>query len=147
MQRNTSSWNLIWSSCQFFFFRPSPKLVLIILQLCRVALPLMNTADCEQVELPVWGQHLTSTHWNTSEPITDPPAKIVSLLLAKLGDFLVPGKKLCAYPSMNFQILRNKIIFHCFFFQSFVMCMNNYVHVHSFAAGILKHFAFYEGRR
>lgn len=74
------------------FFRPSPKLVLIILQLCRVALPLMNTADCEQVELPVWGQHLTNTHWNTSEPITDPPAKIVSLLLAKLGDFLVPGK-------------------------------------------------------
>ncbi|XP_055995500.1 probable E3 ubiquitin-protein ligase HECTD4 isoform X2 [Ostrea edulis] len=71
--------------------RPSPKLVLIILQLCRVALPLMNTADCELVELPVWGQHLTTTHWNTSEPITDPPAKIVSLLLAKLGDFLVPG--------------------------------------------------------
>ncbi|XP_062590799.1 probable E3 ubiquitin-protein ligase HECTD4 isoform X2 [Saccostrea cucullata] len=71
--------------------RPSPKLVLIILQLCRVALPLMNTADCELVELPVWGQHLTTTHWNTSEPISDPPAKIVSLLLAKLGDFLVPG--------------------------------------------------------
>lgn len=97
MQRNSASWCFIGSSCQFyFFFRPSPKLVLIILQLCRVALPLMNTADCEQVELPVWGQHLTNTHWNTSEPITDPPAKIVSLLLAKLGDFLVPGKKLCA---------------------------------------------------
>ena len=73
------------------FFRPSPKLVLIILQLCRVALPLMNTDDCASVELPTWGQHLYSSHWNTTESISDPPAKIVSLLLAKLGDFLVTG--------------------------------------------------------
>ncbi|KAJ8312853.1 hypothetical protein KUTeg_010226 [Tegillarca granosa] len=71
--------------------RPSPKLVLIILQLCRVALPLMNTLDCEAVELPSWGQHLYSSHWSGAEPISDPPAKIASLLLAKLGDFLVPG--------------------------------------------------------
>ncbi|OWF52164.1 E3 ubiquitin-protein ligase HECTD4 [Mizuhopecten yessoensis] len=71
--------------------RPSPKLVLIILQLCRVALPLMSTLDCETVELPAWGQHLYSSHWSTAKSISDPPAKIVSLLLAKLGDFLVPG--------------------------------------------------------
>ncbi|XP_053376531.1 probable E3 ubiquitin-protein ligase HECTD4 [Mercenaria mercenaria] len=71
--------------------RPSPKLVLIILQLCRVALPLMDAVDCEQVELPNWGHSLVSSHWSTTKPISDPPAKIVSLLLARLGDFLVPG--------------------------------------------------------
>ncbi|KAK3084084.1 hypothetical protein FSP39_007865 [Pinctada imbricata] len=71
--------------------RPSPKLVLIILQLCRVALPLMNTDDCDAVELPTWGQHLYNSHWSTSESISDPPARIVSLLLAKLGDFMVTG--------------------------------------------------------
>ncbi|WAR02868.1 HECD4-like protein [Mya arenaria] len=39
--------------------RPSPKLVLIILQLCRVALPLMDAMECEQVELPAWGDLAT----------------------------------------------------------------------------------------
>lgn len=76
----------------FIIDRPSPKLVLIILQLCRVALPLMSTDDCEYLELPSWGQHMHSTHWSNADSISDPPAKIVSLLLAKLGDFLVPGK-------------------------------------------------------
>ena len=71
-------------------FRPSPKLVLIILQLCRVALPLMEAVDCEQVELPNWG-HGGTAHWSSTQPISDPPARIVSLLLARLGDFLVPG--------------------------------------------------------
>ena len=32
--------------------RPSPKLVLIILQLCRAALPLMSVEDCGKVALP-----------------------------------------------------------------------------------------------
>ncbi|XP_052243277.1 probable E3 ubiquitin-protein ligase HECTD4 isoform X2 [Dreissena polymorpha] len=71
--------------------RPSPKLVLIILQLCRVALPLMDAIECERVELPTWGHMPLSSHWSTSKPISDPAAKIVSLLLARLGDFLVPG--------------------------------------------------------
>ncbi|KAL3856755.1 hypothetical protein ACJMK2_011476 [Sinanodonta woodiana] len=71
--------------------RPSPKLVLIILQLCRVALPLVNTVDCESVKLPVWGQHVSSSYWSSAQPVSDPPARIISLLLAKLGDFLVPG--------------------------------------------------------
>ncbi|CAG5121382.1 unnamed protein product, partial [Candidula unifasciata] len=66
-------------------------LVLIILQLCRVSLPLMNTVDCEEVELPAWGQQLYSSHWSSAQPVSDPPAKIICLLLAKLGDFLVPG--------------------------------------------------------
>ncbi|ESO97623.1 hypothetical protein LOTGIDRAFT_228255 [Lottia gigantea] len=71
--------------------RPSPKLVLIILQLCGVALPMMSPTDCGNVELPAWGQHVSTSHWSNSQPVDDPPAKIVSLLLAKLGDFLVPG--------------------------------------------------------
>ncbi|KAK7506010.1 hypothetical protein BaRGS_00002732 [Batillaria attramentaria] len=71
--------------------RPSPKLVLIILQLCRVALPLMSTNDCAQVVLPAWGQHLYAAHWSSAQPVSDPPARIISLLLAKLGDLLVPG--------------------------------------------------------
>lgn len=50
------------------------------------------------------------------------------------------------YPSMDFKFWET-IIFHCFFFQSFVVYMNNYVHVQSFAAGILKHFAYYKGRK
>jgi hypothetical protein len=76
------------------FCRPSPKLVLIILQLCRVALPLMSTGDCAQVVLPTWGQHLYAAHWSSAQPVSDPPARIISLLLAKLGDLLVPGKTL-----------------------------------------------------
>jgi len=51
----------------------------------------MDAQDCEQVELPNWGQGLFASHWSTTKPISDPPAKIVSLLLARLGDFLVPG--------------------------------------------------------
>lgn len=74
--------------------RPSPKLVLIILQLCRVALPLMSTTDCAQVVLPAWGQHLYAAHWSSAQPVSDPPARIISLLLAKLGDLLVPGLSL-----------------------------------------------------
>ena len=73
-------------------FRPSPKLVLIILQLCRVALPLMTTDDCDRVELPNWGQEFHSAF--TSDQQIDKELKIASLLLAKLGDFLVPGKNL-----------------------------------------------------
>lgn len=69
--------------------RPSPKLVLIILQLCRVALPLMSTTDCEKVTLPSWGQHLYSDYTHNAQP-----ARIVRLLLAKLGDFLVPGEQM-----------------------------------------------------
>ena len=69
--------------------RPSPKLVLIILQLCRVALPLMSAEDCESVMLPSWGQEVSSL--GGEGELMDPPAKIASLLLAKLGDYVVPG--------------------------------------------------------
>ncbi len=76
-------------------FRPSPKLVLIILQLCRVALPLMSAESCERVELPSWGADIYASYPHSSLPEDDESAvkstKIASLLLAKLGDFLTPG--------------------------------------------------------
>ena len=73
--------------------RPSPKLVLIILQLCRVALPLMSAQDCAHVQLPAWGAELASSAAGGEGGVTtsDPPARIASLLLAKLGDCVVPG--------------------------------------------------------
>ncbi|XP_033101041.1 probable E3 ubiquitin-protein ligase HECTD4 [Anneissia japonica] len=80
--------------------RPSPKLVLIILQLCRVALPLMNAEDCEKVELPPWGQDVPS-FGSQEDALADPPAKIASLLLAKLGDYIVPGCQTTAIVEPN----------------------------------------------
>ncbi|CAH1233961.1 HECTD4 [Branchiostoma lanceolatum] len=67
--------------------RPSPKLVLIVLQLCRVALPLISAEDCEKIQLPCWGQDMHVFEGG----IQDPAARIASLLLAKLGDYVVPG--------------------------------------------------------
>ncbi|XP_078681858.1 putative E3 ubiquitin-protein ligase HECTD4 [Branchiostoma floridae x Branchiostoma belcheri] len=67
--------------------RPSPKLVLIVLQLCRVALPLISAEDCEKIQLPSWGQDMHVFDGG----IQDPAARIASLLLAKLGDYVVPG--------------------------------------------------------
>ena len=69
--------------------------MLIILQLCRVALPLMTAEDCEKVELPAWGQDIQpalapSVH-DTEGNQREKSLRIASLLLAKLGDFLVPG--------------------------------------------------------
>ncbi|KAG5840240.1 hypothetical protein ANANG_G00186720 [Anguilla anguilla] len=58
--------------------RPSPKLVLIILQLCRAALPLMSVEDCGNVALPPGAT--PSTRWTPSRgtppptPQTPPPA-------------------------------------------------------------------------
>ncbi|XP_077866440.1 putative E3 ubiquitin-protein ligase HECTD4 [Saccoglossus kowalevskii] len=81
--------------------RPSPKLVLIILQLCRVALPLMTAEDCESVTLPSWGQEVSMLA-GEDEMLSDPPAKICSLLLAKLGDYVVPGGQTTATPTTEF---------------------------------------------
>lgn len=73
--------------------RPSPKLVLIILQLCRAALPLMSVEDCGNVELPPWSYSVPSLNSEQDDP-SDPASKIASLLLAKLADYVVPGKEL-----------------------------------------------------
>lgn len=57
--------------------------MLIALQLCRIALPLMTVADCSQVIVP-------------SHPSLPPSknsglaADIVELLLAKLAEYIVP---------------------------------------------------------
>lgn len=71
--------------------RPSPKLVLIILQLCRAALPLMSVEDCGNVELPPWSYSVPSLNSEPEDP-SDPASKIASLLLAKLADYVVPGE-------------------------------------------------------
>lgn len=68
--------------------RPSPKLVLVILQLCRFALPLMTAENCDKVLLPEWNSRAVVT----PEGPMDTPSKIVCLLISKLGDFLIPGK-------------------------------------------------------
>lgn len=73
--------------------RPSPKLVLIILQLCRAALPLMSVEDCGNVELPPWSYSVPSLNSEQEDP-SDPASKIASLLLAKLADYVVPGEPL-----------------------------------------------------
>lgn len=76
--------------------RPSPKLVLIILQLCRAALPLMSVEDCGNVELPPWSYSVPSLNSEQDDP-SDPASKIASLLLAKLADYVVPGTTMFWY--------------------------------------------------
>lgn len=77
--------------------RPSPKLVLIILQLCRAALPLMSVDDCRNVALPPWSYSMHALDAEQADS-ADPASRIASLLLAKLADYVVPGK-LPALPS------------------------------------------------
>ena len=60
---------------------PSPKLVLIALQLCRIALPLMSPAECSKVTLPF--------HPSVGSSQDNMATGIVSLLLAKLADYIV----------------------------------------------------------
>ncbi|XP_043924358.1 probable E3 ubiquitin-protein ligase HECTD4 isoform X2 [Protopterus annectens] len=80
--------------------RPSPKLVLIILQLCRVALPLMSVEDCGNVELPPWTYSVPPLD-NDQEDSSDPASKIASLLLAKLADYVIPGCQTVLSPSSS----------------------------------------------
>ena len=65
--------------------RPSPKLVLIVLQLCRVALPLMSIDDCNKVTIP---HHptLSSPPSNGNHMATS----TITLLMAKLAEYIVP---------------------------------------------------------
>ncbi|XP_053555727.1 probable E3 ubiquitin-protein ligase HECTD4 [Bombina bombina] len=80
--------------------RPSPKLVLIILQLCRAALPLMSVEDCGNVELPPWSYSVQSLESEQEDP-GDPASKIASLLLAKLADYVVPGCQTVLSPTSS----------------------------------------------
>lgn len=65
--------------------RPSPKLVLIALQLCRIALPLMTIAECSQVIIP---SHPTLSSLPLS---TNLASKIITLLMAKLAEYMTPS--------------------------------------------------------
>lgn len=79
----------------YLFYRPSPKLILIVLQLCRMALPLMNTTDCLLMEVPVHSA-IDHTHANT-------PTAVTQLLLAKLAEYIVPD--VSHTPSSSSQVL------------------------------------------
>ena len=70
----------------FRIFRPSPKLVLIALQLCRIALPLMTVAECSQVIVPAHPSLTRSSKAGGRSLAAD----IVGLLLAKLAEYIVP---------------------------------------------------------
>ncbi|RXN23820.1 putative E3 ubiquitin- ligase HECTD4 isoform X1 [Labeo rohita] len=65
--------------------RPSPKLVLIILQLCRAALPLMSVEDCGNVALPSWS-YSTNALDAEQQDASDPAFRIASLLLANASE-------------------------------------------------------------
>ncbi|XP_016414650.1 probable E3 ubiquitin-protein ligase HECTD4 [Sinocyclocheilus rhinocerous] len=80
--------------------RPSPKLVLIILQLCRAALPLMSVEDCGNVALPSWS-YATNALDAEQQEASDPAFRIASLLLAKLADYVVPGCQTLLSPSAS----------------------------------------------
>ncbi|KAF6729287.1 putative E3 ubiquitin-protein ligase HECTD4 [Oryzias melastigma] len=80
--------------------RPSPKLVLIILQLCRAALPLMSVEDCGNVALPSWSYSINTL--DSEQPdANDPASRIAALLLAKLADYVVPGCQTLLSPSFS----------------------------------------------
>ncbi|XP_030623120.1 LOW QUALITY PROTEIN: probable E3 ubiquitin-protein ligase HECTD4 [Chanos chanos] len=80
--------------------RPSPKLVLITLQLCRAALPLMSVEDCGNVALPSWSYSM-STLDSDQQDASDPASRIAALLLAKLADYVVPGCQTLLSPSSS----------------------------------------------
>ena len=65
--------------------RPSPKLVLIALQLCRVALPLMTIDECSQVTIP------SNPTFSSSLQSDNLASNIITLLMAKLAEYLVPN--------------------------------------------------------
>lgn len=73
----------------FLIYRPSPKLVLIALQLCRIALPLMSIADCSRVEVP---SHLLTSALtlDTGKTGSGVAGQIVGLFLSKLAEYIVP---------------------------------------------------------
>ncbi|XP_029685253.1 LOW QUALITY PROTEIN: probable E3 ubiquitin-protein ligase HECTD4 [Takifugu rubripes] len=82
--------------------RPSPKLVLIILQLCRAALPLMSVEDCGNVALPSWSYSINTLD-TEQQDANDPASRIAALLLAKLADYVVPGCQTLLSPSSSEQ--------------------------------------------
>ena len=70
--------------------RAPPKLVLITLKLCRSALPLMSAKSCEQVTLPASAKRYI-VGGVVQRGAAGPVARVAKLLLAKLGDFVLPS--------------------------------------------------------
>ena len=65
--------------------RPTPKLIQVVLQLCRLALPLMSPDDCESIQIPS-----TARSDGVASSQLSAAAQIISLFVTKLGDFVVP---------------------------------------------------------
>ena len=70
--------------------RAPPKLVLIVLKLCRCALPLMSAKSCGEVTLPSEAMHYLAGKHGTL-PNESSVLRVATLLLAKLGDFVLPS--------------------------------------------------------
>ena len=77
--------------------RLSPKMILTIVQLCHVALPLMSSEGFDQVDLPNWSLGNEELY----KDVANPPRKMISLILAKLADYLVPGCQVSAYEQVR----------------------------------------------
>ena len=70
--------------------RAPPKLILIVLKLCRSALPLMSAKNCQEVTLPPSARHyLGEKHGANQE--SSSVVRVARLLLAKLGGFVLPS--------------------------------------------------------
>ncbi len=67
--------------------RLSPKVILTVAKLCHVSLPLIDLNFCNQISLDQLKEADAELNFGEEENL---PSSIVSLLLKKLGDFLVP---------------------------------------------------------
>eukprot|EP00092_Neocalanus_flemingeri_P030552 GFUD01033172.1.p1 GENE.GFUD01033172.1~~GFUD01033172.1.p1 ORF type:complete len:4225 (-),score=861.78 GFUD01033172.1:307-12981(-) len=84
--------------------RLSPKMILTIVQLCHVALPLMSSEGFDQVELPNWSLGNEEIYKHDANP----SRKMISLILAKLADYLVPGCQVSAFQQVkDFEAVAN----------------------------------------
>ena len=70
----------------------SPKMILTIIQLCHSALPLMSHQGFAHISLPDWAHGIGPSNGEDKDD-GNPVKKIVSLLFAKLADFLIPGSQ------------------------------------------------------
>ena len=73
--------------------RLSPKMIMTIACLCHVALPLVSENTCKHVTLPTWkiGALAPNDDDDEEEANRSNTERIVSLLVAKIADFSVPG--------------------------------------------------------
>ena len=93
--------------------RLSPRMVLTLIQLCRVALPLMSSEGFGYVDLPRWrlqGSLGLAAADEDDEGKDTPPRKIVRLLFAKLADFLIPGAQISATTVAGHQVSRSDLL-------------------------------------